>query len=86
MQWQEIRQVYPSRWLLVEAIAAHSEGDKRVLDQLAVVAMFDDSIAAMESYSRLHREAPVRELYVLHTSRDLLDIEERQWLGVCAMT
>jgi len=36
----------------------------------------------MKDYARLHREAPERELYVFHTSRETLDISERQWLGI----
>jgi hypothetical protein len=82
MQWQEIRQHYPQQWLLLEAIKAHSEADKRILDQLAVVSTFPDSVSAMNNYARLHREAPERELYVFHTSREVLDIIERRWLGI----
>jgi hypothetical protein len=82
MQWQEIRQHYPKQWLLLEAIRAHSEGTRRVLDQLAVLGAFPDSVAALQSYSELHRAAPERELYVFHTSRDSLNISERQWMGV----
>ena len=82
MQWQEIRAHYPQQWLLVEAVKAHTEADKRILDQLAVVDAFSDSVAAMKRYAQLHREAPQRELYVFHTSRDALDITERSWLGI----
>lgn len=82
MQWQEIRKLYPQQWLLVEAIKARSEANKRVLEQLAVVDMFPDSVSAMKSYTEFHRRSPERELYVFHTSREILDIIERQWLGV----
>ena len=82
MQWQEIRSHYPQQWLLVEAIKAHSETSKRILEQLAVVAAYPDSATAMKGYSQLHHEAPDRELYVFHTSRKTLDIAERKWLGI----
>lgn len=82
MVWQDIRKHYPQQWLLVEAIKAYSEANKRVLEQLAVVDTFPDSIAAMKRYVQLHHEAPQRELYVFHTSRETLDIPERSWLGV----
>jgi hypothetical protein len=82
MQWQEIRNHYPQQWLLVEAIKAHSESNKRILEQLAVVGAFPDSVTAMKSYMQLHHEAPERELYVFHTSRETLDIAERRWLGI----
>ena len=31
MQWQEIRKHHPQQWLLVEAIKAHSEVNKRIV-------------------------------------------------------
>ena len=85
MKWHEIREHYPQQWILLEAIKAHSEANKRILEQLAVVATFPDSVAAMRSYTQLHHEAPERELYVFHTSRETLDITERWWLGIRGM-
>ena len=82
MKWSEIRARYPEQWLLVEALSACSQEDKRVLDNLVVVDSFADSGAALRQYSRLHYETPNRELYVFHTSREKLDVTERQWLGV----
>jgi hypothetical protein len=82
MQWQEIRQHYPHQWLWVEAITAHSTSGKRILAQLAVLDTFPDSVPAMQHYTQLHRDAPERELYVFHTSRETLDIVERHWLGM----
>lgn len=82
MKWEEIRQHYPSQWLLVEAVEAHSESDKRILDQLVVLEKFEDSASALERYSQLHRKEPTQELYVLHTDRVQLDIGERFWLGI----
>ncbi len=81
MKWQEIRTHYP-QWLLVEAIQARSEASKRILEQLAVVNTFSDSATALKSCQQLHHKAPERELYVLHTSRETLDITERRWLGI----
>ena len=37
MKWSEVRQAYPDRWLIVEALEAHNTGDQRELDGLAVV-------------------------------------------------
>jgi hypothetical protein len=82
MKWEEIRRHYPDQWLLVEAIKAHSESGKRILEQISVVSTFPDSVTAMRGYTELHREAPERELYVFHTDRETLDIVERRWLGI----
>lgn len=82
MKWQEIRIHYPQRWLLVEAIQARSEARERILEELAVVGTFSDSVTALKSYQQLHHEAPERELYVFHTSRETLDVTERRWPGI----
>lgn len=82
MRWQEIREKHPTSWLLVEAIQAHTKGDKRVLEQLAVIDTFDDGQKAMQAYGQLHAKDPQRELLVLHTSREELDVTVRRWLGI----
>lgn len=82
MKWEQIRTYYPQKWLLVEAIKAHSEQDQRILDDLSVINTFADSVAAMQDYAKLHRDEPERELYVLNTERETLNIKERYWLGV----
>ncbi len=82
MQWQDIRNRYPDQWLLVEAIKAHSESQRRILEDLAVIEAFNDSGEAMKSYARLHHQAPERELYVFDTDRETLEVSERRWLGI----
>lgn len=82
MQWAEIRRLYPEQWLLLEAIAAHSENNHRILDQLAVIATYPDSQSAMRGYAQLHHRDPQRELYVLHTSREDIVVLERNWFGI----
>lgn len=82
MKWEEIRNHYPNQWVLAEAIKAHTESDKRIVEDIAVINIFSDSTPAMKAYIRLHQEAPERELYVLHTDRKELDITERRWAGI----
>jgi hypothetical protein len=82
MKWEDVRLQYPGRWLLIEAIQAHSEANNRILDQIFVVEAFADSPTALEKYKLLHHQSPARELYVFHTDRKELDITERIWLGI----
>lgn len=76
MQWEEIRVHYPHQWLLVEAIKAHSDAGQRIVEQMAVISTFQDSTVALQNYRQFHHESPERELYVLHTDREQLDIRE----------
>jgi hypothetical protein len=82
MTWSEIRGHYPHQWLMVEALQARSELGKRHLEKLAVVDAFADGEAALRAYLTLHRAAPERELYVVHSDREMLDIAEQAWLGL----
>jgi hypothetical protein len=84
MQWNEIRQTYPGQWLLVEAIDAHSHAGQRIVEELAVVDACPDGMVAMTRYKELHRREPGRELYVVHTDREALDITELHWFGIRA--
>jgi hypothetical protein len=82
MRWQQAREQFPSQWLLVEAIKAHTEGNKRVVEDLAVVNSFSDSRSALRCYVDFHEQTPEREYYVVHTDREILDILQRNWSGI----
>jgi hypothetical protein len=82
MTWQEVRKAYPDQWLVIEAIEAHTEENRRLLDQISVVETSTDGAAALQAYERLHRAEPQREFYFVHTGRESLDIRERRWIGI----
>jgi hypothetical protein len=82
MRWSEVRAAYPDQWLIVEALEAHNEGDRRFFDRIAVLETCLDGSAAFRRYRELHRSFPERELCPLHTRREDLAIPERRWLGV----
>ena len=82
MIWSEVRQAYPNRWLIIEAVAAHTADERRILDKIAVMEACDDNAAVMLAYERWHQAYPQREFYFAHTGREELDIRERRWLGI----
>lgn len=85
MKWEEVKKCYCEQWIIIEAISAHSEGEKRIIDDLAIVDVFgEDNLRALHKYVELHRTNKERELYVVHTSRPELDIKEKSWIGVRA--
>jgi hypothetical protein len=67
---------------LLEALKAHSSGQQRVLEDLALVNVFEDSYQALVAYKHLQKANPGRELYVIHSSKPELEIKERIWLGL----
>jgi hypothetical protein len=85
MLWDEVKKVYPSQWIIIEAIEAYTEGDRRIINQITVVNNFhNDNNEALLQYLQVHRKHRERELYVVHTSRPELDILEQKWIGVRA--
>jgi RNase adaptor protein for sRNA GlmZ degradation len=82
MRWSDVRSAHPDRWLVVEALDAHSEADHRIFDQIEVVEVSANGPAAMKRYGELRREHPHREFCFVHTSLDELKFEERLWLGI----
>lgn len=85
MKWTDVRSRFPHQWLVIEALDARSELGKRILQELAVVDQAPDGESAMRTYLKLHRQEPERELYVLHTDRENLEIAEQNWLGIRAV-
>lgn len=83
MLWTEIREAHPNQWLIIEALEAHTTPDQqRELTQIAIIARCADGQEAQQRYRQLHTEYPQREFYFVHTSRETLDIRERQWVGI----
>lgn len=82
MKWNEARSVYPNKWLLFEAIEAHSEEGKRIVEELSVINVYDQGKEALKEYADKHKKDKKRELYVYNTKNAELLIEERIWIGV----
>ena len=83
MLWPEIRTAYPVQWLIIEDLDAHTTAEnQRLLDWIAIIESCPDGSVAMQRYRLLHQQHLQREFYFIHTSRQELDIRERQWLGI----
>jgi len=83
MEWSEIHQAYSDQWLIIEDLQANTTPDNcRYLNKFAIIERCVDGRTAMQNYHRLHQQHSIREFYLVHTSREELDILERQWLGI----
>jgi hypothetical protein len=83
MRWNEIRKGYPNQWLVVEAVSAHTTSTgKREITDIKVLDLCPDGASAFKKYRELHSKNHYGEYYYLHTSREVLDIEEVNWTGI----
>jgi hypothetical protein len=75
MTWQKIRELFPSQWVIIEAVGAYTEGPKHVIEEVHLADLFGgDYAAASQRYTDLHCADRNREYYVLHTDRVALNI------------
>jgi hypothetical protein len=70
--------MYPQQWVLLEAVEAHDEGDRRIIKQMNVVGTYEDGSSAWTAYAELHREQPYVEFIPLHTSCEQIQIRIRE--------
>lgn len=82
MNWETLRSHFPDQWVLFEAIEAHSDNGRRMVDRISVINNYEQGKEALEEYKVIHKKEPHRELYVAHTSKTELEVIERKWLGV----
>ena len=61
---------------MIEAVEAHSEAGRRVVDQATVIEPAPNGATAFRRLRELHRASPARELYF-----ETLEIDERPWVG-----
>lgn len=76
MLWSQVQDAYPHQWVLIEPGESRQEGDRKILDEMAVVGSFDDSVSAWRDYAALRRRTPGREMFVLHTDRPVPDVRD----------
>lgn len=82
MKWSEVREQYPERWVLVEALIAESSNNIRNIYEMSVISDFENSTDAWKDYKELHFKNRMRELYIFHTSKDKIEVEEQNFTGI----
>ncbi|GAB6988698.1 hypothetical protein [Paenibacillus pini] len=82
MNWVNIRDIYPDRWVLVEALAAHSNNHIRTIEEMSIVSEYDNPKNAWASYKKLHLSEPTRELYVFYTGNEFIEVIEQPFTGI----
>ena len=82
MKWEQVREQYPEKWVLLEAISAYSLNSIRSFEELSVISYFPDSTLAWKEYKKLHLAEPTREYYIFHTDHKTIEVKEQKFIGV----
>lgn len=68
MKWEEVRNIYPNKFVLLRSLEAHIEENKKCIDDVAVVRVLDD-----EEASNLLIKCK-GDTFVFHTSKEDLSM------------
>lgn len=68
MKWEEVRNIYPNKFVLLRSLEAHIEENKKCIDDVAVVRVLDD-----EEASDLLIKCK-GDTFVFHTSKEELSM------------
>lgn len=82
MRWFEVREHFPERCVLVEAIKFETRGKERIIEEMSVIDDFENGNAAWKVYKKLHSENQNRELYIFHTNNEEIKVIEQPYIGV----
>ncbi|MGG0719038.1 hypothetical protein ABE096_15795 [Robertmurraya massiliosenegalensis] len=82
MEWGLIRDQYPDKLVLVEALSTTSKDRIRTVEEMSIISIFEDNMDAWNAYKKTHKENPEKEIYVFHTSKEKPEVIEKFFNGV----
>ncbi|MEK4607413.1 hypothetical protein NSS88_10415 [Geobacillus sp. FSL W8-1251] len=77
-----VNSYYPNQFVLVEAISACSQNGKRIIKEMAVIDRYHSVSDAWNGYKQQHKTFPEKELYIFHTSKEQIEVEEQYFIGI----
>lgn len=82
MNWNQVRDKYPNQLVLIEAINTSTKNTIRTIEDMSILASFEDSITAWKKYKELHKKYPNKELYIFHTSKENAEVIKQYFIGI----
>jgi len=76
MKWEEVRKIYPDRFVKIQILKAHIKDSVRYIDDMAVMQAFDDEREATRELVRAKED-----VLVYHTGKEKLEVPIKQIFG-----
>ena len=76
MKWDEVRKIYPERFVKIQILDSHIENNIRYIDDMAVIQAFDDEKEATRELVRSKDE-----ILVYHTGKEKIEVPIKQIFG-----
>ena len=76
MKWNEVRKLYPERFVKIQILESHIENNVRYIDDVAVIQAFEDEKEATRELVRSKDE-----ILVYHTGKEKIEVPIKQIFG-----
>jgi hypothetical protein len=76
MKWEEVRNIYPNRFVKVQILDSHIEDNVRYIEDMAVVQAFEDDKEATRELVRTKDD-----ILVYHTGNEKIEVPIKQIFG-----
>ena len=70
MKWEEIRKTYPNKFVKLQILESHLEGNEKYIDDMAVIQVIDDNKIATKELINA-KEGTI----VYHTGNEKISVE-----------
>lgn len=76
MEWNEVRRIYPERFVKIQVLESHVQNNIRYIDDMAVIQVFEDEKEATRELVRAKDE-----ILVYHTGKEKIEVPIKQIFG-----
>jgi hypothetical protein len=76
MKWEEVRRIYPNKFVKIQILDSKIEGNKRYITDMAVIEAYENNEEATKELVRAKDD-----ILVYHTGNERIDIEIKQIFG-----
>lgn len=76
MRWDEVRKIYPDRFVKLQILDSHVKDNIRYIDDMAVVQAFEDEKEATRELVRSKDD-----ILVYHTGKEKIEVPIKQIFG-----
>jgi hypothetical protein len=70
MKWEEVRKLYPNKFVKLQVLEYHMEGNKKYIDDMAVIKAIEDNKEATQELVRAKDST-----LVYHTANESINLE-----------
>ena len=76
MKWEEVRKIYPDRFVKIQILKTHIKDSVRYIDDMAVIQSFNDEREATRELVRAKED-----ILVYHTGKEKIEVPIKQIFG-----